>query len=164
MIFVTVGTHEQPFDRLTKKINEIAKKMPDERIIVQYGYSNYIPNYCICKKMMDYDEMEEKYKKANIIITHGGPASFIKSLQYGKVPIVIPRMKEFNEHVNNHQLEFVKQIEKKEKNIIAIYDINDLENAIKQYKKTSEILLKNYKSNTQNFIDNLIKYMEKMYE
>ena len=164
MIFVTVRTHEQQFNRLTEKIDEIAQKMPDEKIIVQYGYSTYIPKNCISKKMMDYDEMEKNYENADIVITHGGPASFIKALQYGKVPIVVPRTKEFSEHVNNHQLEFVKQIEEKEKNIIPIYDINDLEKVIKEYRKISGKILKNYKSNTKNFVENLVKYMEKMYE
>ena len=29
MIFVTVGTHEQPFDRLIKKIDELKKEIKD---------------------------------------------------------------------------------------------------------------------------------------
>lgn len=38
MIFVTVGTHEQPFDRLIKKVDEL-KKWSDSR---RSYYSNWI--------------------------------------------------------------------------------------------------------------------------
>lgn len=42
MIFVTVGTHEQPFDRLLKKIDElIENKIIKEKIFAQIGYTDY---------------------------------------------------------------------------------------------------------------------------
>ena len=59
--------------------------------------------------------MQENIKKARIVITHGGPASFLDPLKYGKIPVVVPRKKEFNEHVNNHQLEFSRQVKKRMK-------------------------------------------------
>ena len=40
---------------------------------------------------MSFDEMQQALKDARIVITHGGPSSFIEALQYGKVPIVVPR-------------------------------------------------------------------------
>lgn len=45
-----------------------------------------------------------------IVITHGGPASFIMPLQIGKTPIVVPRQHQFNEHVNDHQVEFARNV------------------------------------------------------
>lgn len=47
MIFVTVGTHEQPFNRLIKEV-DIAKKngLIDDEVIIQKGYSSYSPSYC----------------------------------------------------------------------------------------------------------------------
>ena len=42
------------------------------------------------------------------ILTSGGPASFIMPLQIGKTPIVVPRQHQFNEHVNDHQVEFAR--------------------------------------------------------
>lgn len=39
MIFVTVGTHEQPFNRLIKKIDELKKDgIINEDVIIQTGF------------------------------------------------------------------------------------------------------------------------------
>ena len=47
MIFVTVGTHEQPFNRLIQKIDELRKDNKiQEEVIIQTGFSTYEPKYC----------------------------------------------------------------------------------------------------------------------
>ena len=106
MIFVTVGTHEQSFNRLVKYMDEYKKNNIDEDIIIQTGFSTYIPQYCTWEKIFPYKDMLNYISEARIVITHGGPSSFILALQVGKIPIVVPRQKQFNEHVNNHQVEF----------------------------------------------------------
>lgn len=134
MIFVTVGTHEQQFDRLIRAIDDLkSKKIIKDKVFVQTGFSNYKPKYCEYNDFLSYDEINNKLKQARIIITHGGPSSFIPALQLNKIPIVVPRKSEFSEHVNNHQFEFVKKLEHEDAGIIPIYEINDLEKVIKNY-------------------------------
>ena len=42
MIFVTVGTHEQPFNRLIQKVDELKKEgVITEDVIIQTGFSTY---------------------------------------------------------------------------------------------------------------------------
>ena len=42
MIFVTVGTHEQPFNRLIKKVDELKRDgVIQEDVIMQTGFSTY---------------------------------------------------------------------------------------------------------------------------
>ncbi|WP_217270775.1 glycosyltransferase, partial [Lactobacillus helveticus] len=79
------------------------REVSKEKVIVQTGFSTYVPKHCEAHKMMSFDEMQHTLKDARIVITHGGPSSFIEALQYGKVPIVVPRQEKFHEHVNNHQ-------------------------------------------------------------
>lgn len=67
------------------------------------------------------------------ILTSGGPASFIMPLQIGKTPIVVPRQHQFNEHVNDHQLEFARNVAQRMGNIILVEDIEKLEKAITDY-------------------------------
>ncbi len=135
MIFVTVGTHEQPFNRLVKKVDDlVAKGDIKEKVIIQTGFSTYKPSYCDVHKMMSFDDMQKTLKEARIVITHGGPSSFIEALQFGKVPIVVPRREKYNEHVNDHQVDFTKLIEKRMNNIIPVYDINQLSETIKNYE------------------------------
>ena len=72
MIFVTVGTHEQQFNRLVEYMDKLAKKL-DEEIIIQIGFSTYIPKFSKWKKLFSYKEMSINIEKARIVITHGGP-------------------------------------------------------------------------------------------
>lgn len=58
MIFVTVGTHEQPFNRLIKKIDELKKDgIINEDVIIQTGFSTYEPKYCQWSKLIPYQQM-----------------------------------------------------------------------------------------------------------
>lgn len=135
MIFVTVGTHEQPFNRLVKKVDDlVAQGNIKEKVVIQTGFSTYNATHCEAHKMMSFDEMQQALKDARIVITHGGPSSFIEALQFGKVPIVVPRREEYNEHVNDHQVDFTKLIEKRMNNIIPVYDIDQLSETIKNYE------------------------------
>lgn len=53
-------------------------------------------------------------------------------LHAGKVPIVVPRLRRFGEHVDNNQLYFTKKLEEQAR-IIAIYDIEEIEETIRNY-------------------------------
>lgn len=165
MIFVTVGTHEQSFERLVKEIDELkGNGTIKEEVIIQKGYTDYEPKNCIAYKLIGYDDMQKYMEDAKIIITHGGPASFIAPLTIGKVPIVVPRQKDFEEHVNNHQLEFVKQVVSRDNSIIPCYEIKELKKLIMNYDSIVESMKENYKSNNKEFcqkLDNEIKSLFK---
>ena len=94
MIFVTVGTHEQPFNRLVEFIDKLVEnEIIKDEVIIQTGYSTYKPKFCKFNKMLPYQEMVKNVQNARIVITHGGPASFFIPLQYWKIPIVVPSQK-----------------------------------------------------------------------
>ena len=160
MIFVTVGTHEQQFNRLVEKIDFLKKEnIIQEDVVIQIGYCSYIPRYCKYSKLFSYEEMWNYMKNARIIISHGGPSTFIMPLQLGKIPIVVPRQERFSEHINNHQVEFVKAVSERQKNIIPVYDVNELENTLINYQDiitelTNNIDLNNKKFNQQ--IDSIV--------
>ncbi|MBC6910381.1 glycosyltransferase, partial [Lactobacillus reuteri] len=119
MIFVSVGTHEQPFNRLMQALDKlIMDGKIKEQVVIQGGYSTYIPQDATFYKLMDFDIMNDYMHRARIVITHGGPATIIMALQNEKIPIVVPRQKKFDEHINNHQVEFTKQMADRRGNII----------------------------------------------
>lgn len=133
MIFVTVGTHEQQFNRLIKYMDEYAQTSCEE-IIIQTGFSTYKPHNCKWQKLFSYSEMEQNVKAARIVITHGGPSSFIAPLQIGKIPVVVPRRKEFDEHINDHQVNFCIQVKERQKNIILVENTDELKHIIDKYE------------------------------
>lgn len=161
MIFVTVGTHEQPFNRLIEKMDELVESGKiKEKVVVQYGFSTYEAKHCEMHQMMSFDEMQQAFKEARIVITHGGPSSFVEALQYGKVPIVVPRQQEFNEHVNNHQVDFVKLISERMNNIIPVYDIDQLGDTVAHYDEIVKTKNSGKTSNNKKFNAELEKIVE----
>lgn len=163
MIFVTVGTHEQQFNRLVQEIDELKKdNIIKEEVFIQTGYSTYKPKYCKWQKIISYEEMEEKINSARIIVTHGGPASFIAPLSKGKIPIVMPRKKEFAEHVNNHQIEFALEVEARQKNIIVVENKEKLKEAILNYDKQIKNYNNKLQSNNKKFNEKLKKEIQKL--
>ena len=149
MIFVTVGTHEQPFNRLVQKVDELKRDgIIQEEVIIQTGYSTYEPKYCQWSKLIPYQEMVKNVEEARIVITHGGPASFIMPLQIGKIPIVVPRQHQFGEHVNDHQVEFARNVAERMGTIIVVEDIDQLVDVIVDYHENGK---KGLQSNTKQF-------------
>ena len=163
MIFVTVGTHEQQFNRLVKAVDDLKMDgVITEDVIMQTGFSTYEPKYCKWYKLIPYQQMEQYVRDAHIVITHGGPASFIMPLQIGKIPIVVPRQKKFDEHVNDHQLEFVKNISKRITGIIMIENINTLGYIIKNYNLIIAEKGKEISNNNAKFCQDLGKVVNEI--
>ena len=108
--------------------------------------------------------MQKYINEARIIITHGGPASFIAPLSIGKIPIVVPRKKDYNEHVNNHQLEFAKEVEKRMGNIIVAETDEEIMDAIMNYDKKKNNMRNINDSNNTNFCNGLEIEIKKLYE
>ena len=156
MIFVTVGTHEQPFNRLVQKVDELKRDgIIQEELIIQTGYSTYEPKYCQWSKLIPYQQMVKNVEEARIVITHGGPASFIMPLQIGKIPIVVPRQHRFGEHVNDHQVEFTRNVAERMGTIIPVEDINNLGDTITNYEQIIVKMGHEMSSNNARFIRNL---------
>lgn len=165
MIFVTVGTHEQQFNRLLEEVDRLkGEGKLQDTVFMQTGYSTYQPVHCEWKKMISFREMQEKIQSAKIVITHGGPSSFLAPLQIGKIPIVVPRRKDFGEHINNHQVDFVKKVHERQGNIIPVYDIKKLSETIEQYDRMIKDCAKEKKSNNAEFNRKLEEIVDHMFK
>ncbi|GAA0109805.1 MULTISPECIES: glycosyltransferase [Clostridium] len=160
MIFVTVGTHEQNFDRLVKEVDNLVKEnVIKEEVFIQTGYSNYVPKYCKYEAVISYDEMERLTKTARIVITHGGPGSIFLPIQYMKKPIVVPRNPKFDEHVDNHQILFAKRMFNNDR-VDLVLDIGDLKDKILNYQGYEN---GSYSSNQKLFINRFGEYIDSIF-
>ena len=163
MIFVTVGTHEQPFNRLVKAVDELKRDgIITEDVIMQTGFSTYEPKYCQWSKLIPYQQMIKNVADARIVITHGGPASFIMPLQIGKTPIVVPRQYQFNEHVNDHQVDFARNVAQRMGTIILVEDIVELRDIIQNYDCIVARMKCGMTSNNSKFCEGLQKIVDDM--
>jgi UDP-N-acetylglucosamine transferase subunit ALG13 len=133
MIFVTVGTHDLGFERLLKKMDDIAGKI-DEEVIMQIGNTKYQPKHAKYFDFKNLQEMEQLIKEARVIVCHGGAGTILIALSYGKTVISVPRLIEFNEVFSDHQLDLVYTLAN-EKRIIAVYNLELLENTLNNLPK-----------------------------
>ena len=159
MIFVTVGTHEQPFNRLVEYMDKWSMNH-DEEVVIQTGFSTYEPKHCQWSKLYPYKTMIEMVDKARIVITHGGPSSFIMPLQIGKVPIVVPRKHEFDEHVNDHQVDFCRKVAERQGNIIVVEDVQKLADDLTNYDVIVNKMEKCLYSNNKKFCNEFEKIID----
>ena len=110
MIFVTVGTERFPFDRLVKGMDEAAERLKGEPVFMQLGEGGYLPKRCGWTHFLSYVEFVEKIREARIIVSHAGAGSILTCKKLGKVPIVMPRLKEKGEHIDDHQVELARRM------------------------------------------------------
>ena len=156
MVFVTVGTHEQPFDRLIKCIDRLAEeKVVNDEFIIQTGFSRYIPKFCKYRDFFSYGDMMKLFDGARIVITHGGPSSFMEVLERNKIPIVVPRRKKFGEHINDHQADFVRNFSLKYKNIISAESDEEIKASILHYDDIIKDMPNVFVSNNEEFTRNI---------
>lgn len=131
MIFLSVGNHTQQFNRLLKEMDRLVGEARIKDVVAVIGHSTYTPKNYKWQKFVDYEKYTELEKKAKVIVTHAGIGSIMSALELGKPIVIVPRQAKYNEHVDDHQVYTAKELEKQRK-IIAVYDIKDLESAIKK--------------------------------
>ena len=136
MIFVTVGFHFQGFDRLIQKMDEIAGKV-NEEVIMQIGSTKYKPIHAKYFDFVDDDaEMTKLFLTARIIVAHAGAGTLMNAIRYNRPFIVVPRLKNFNEHVDDQQIELADAVSKSH-GVVCIYNIADLENALQKISSST---------------------------
>ena len=109
MIFFTVGTHEDPFDRLIHAAEAVALSL-NERVVVQRGYSCVPTPHCETSDLFTPDQIEAFMREASLVVMHAGPASILLATSTGHVPVVVPRRAVFGEHVDDHQVAFANRL------------------------------------------------------
>lgn len=84
-------------------------------------------------------------------------------LQMGKIPVVVPRQKVFGEHVNDHQLHFCHEVEKRYHNIIVAENVENLKNIILEYDKRTRTMSGNMVNHNEAFNEKLEKTVGEMF-
>ena len=125
MIFVTVGTHQQPFERLLDALDQL----PSEELVVQYGNGTPPEGVARAEAFMPFDEMVRCFEAADRVITHAGVGSVICARRAGHVPVVVPRRRDLGEHVDEHQAELTRALAA-HATVIPVWRTSDLSAAL----------------------------------
>lgn len=157
MIFITLGSQKFQFNRLLKAVDElVADGTIADEVFAQIGYSDYKPVNYSYKDFLDRNEFAEAEGKADIVITHGGTGAIIGAVKKGKKVIAVPRLAKYGEHVDDHQVQLLKQFE--DMDLIAV--CNDTSQLGECFLQTRSRQFKEYKSNTAAVIRSIEEFLE----
>jgi len=132
MIYVTVGSHYQSFDRLVKKIDDLTAQI-DEEVVMQIGYSTYLPRKAAYFDFCSLEKAEGLIQKAALVVSHAGIGTIISARQFKKPMVIVPRLKEYHEHNNDHQLEIAEAL-KTRPWVRVVEDLDLLEESMRELK------------------------------
>jgi len=107
VIFATVGSHPTfKFDRLLNAL----EGLPGDELIVQHGPGEPPANAREAVAFMSFEEMLAHMGRASVVVSHAGVGSILCALQSGRTPVVMPREAQFDETVDDHQVELARAL------------------------------------------------------
>ncbi|MCC7570190.1 beta-1,4-galactosyltransferase [Candidatus Micrarchaeota archaeon] len=155
-IFVTIGT-ALPFDRLIKELDDVTGKNK-WTVNAQIGNSTCEPNnFKATFQFLKPSDLKKEIDSAEVVVMHAGVGTILDLINIDRKCVLVPRLKQFGEAVDDHQLQICKELEKQ--GAVVCYDMENLEKSIKKAKPLSKIDPKEYKqlkSNINKYIDSFI--------
>lgn len=137
-VFIAVGTLE-PFDRLVEEVDRWAAKQDNVKVIAQIGEGRYQPVHIEFHKMLAAAEFNRIFDESDLVITHAGMGTVLKSLVAQKPIVVMPRKLELKEAVTDHQMATAKKLD----NMDYVHVAWDNENLAEYLKNADNIGTKN---------------------
>jgi UDP-N-acetylglucosamine--N-acetylmuramyl-(pentapeptide) pyrophosphoryl-undecaprenol N-acetylglucosamine transferase len=109
VIFVTLGTHEQPFNRA---LDLVAALTQHDRVLVQHGATppRRGLNGVEWSEYLDWEPLAASMRDADVVVTHAGVGSAVTAIRAGKKPLLVPRLARYGEHVDDHQLQLAERL------------------------------------------------------
>ena len=134
MVFVTVGNATQQFSRLLNAVDEAVGKgmFEDEQVLIQSGNNpDFQASHCQQEAFMEMSRFESLLKNSSLVISHGGAGTLLNVLQAGRVPVVMPRRQQYSEHVDDHQVELVRELAKFGR-VVPAFEAADMPRSIRE--------------------------------
>lgn len=154
--FITVGSQKFQFNRLLRAIDDLIQSgILEGDVFAQTGYSTYKPKHYESKPFLDRDEFAIYENKADLIITHGGTGAIISAIKKGKKVIAVARLRQYGEHVDNHQMQLIGQFGEDDL-ICGISDCDKLPETV-EYALSHEF--KTYRSDKERIIESIDRYI-----
>jgi UDP-N-acetylglucosamine transferase subunit ALG13 len=111
MIFLTVGT-SFPFNRLVQMVDEaVREKAIGGDLFAQVGIGGAMPSAFPSVESMEKKQFDEYFDRAEAIIAHAGMGTITMALDRRKPILVVPRLRQYREIVNDHQVHTARNYE-----------------------------------------------------
>lgn len=110
-VLVTIGSMvEKKFTRLFRILDELCDEgiLDGTQVTAQVGFDNYQTTKYKCFDMIADGDFKKLIGASDLVIAHAGTGTVISSIRQGKKVIIFPRMVEYDEHYDDHQLELAE--------------------------------------------------------
>jgi UDP-N-acetylglucosamine transferase subunit ALG13 len=107
VIFATVGSH--PTYRFERFLTAL-EALPEGELVVQHGPGRPPANATDARPWMTFAEIVDHMERAEHVVSHAGAGTILCAARAGQVPIVFPRLRRFDETVDDHQLELARRL------------------------------------------------------
>lgn len=119
-IFVTLGT-QLPFDRLLDAVDSWADDRPGHDIVVQaYTKRADFKNFSV-QQFLSPAMYSKEVERSDLIVGHAGMGTIITAHECGRPLVIMPRLVQYGEHRNDHQLMTVRKF----KDVTGVYVASD---------------------------------------
>jgi len=109
---VTVGTQEgYGFDRLYDAVVPLLADC--DEVLWQTGSQDVSGWGIEGRDRVPHDELNDAVREADVVIAHSGTGSAITAFEQGKFPILVPRLARHGEHVDDHQVQIAREMERR---------------------------------------------------
>jgi UDP-N-acetylglucosamine transferase subunit ALG13 len=158
MIFVTIGSMA-PFDRLIRRADALAARLPNERFVAQIGSGEYWPTNMAAERMLKTSAFRQNINGAKLVVAHAGMGSVISAMEASVPIVIVPRRQSLGEVNTDHQLATARWLQGRSGVHVALDD-GDLDHvvisALAETGREREVM-----SSTapQPFIDKLRQYL-----
>lgn len=157
MIFVTLGTQDKSFSRLLETVQrQIDLGNIKDRVVVQAGYTKFKSDNMEIFDLVSIDDFNKYMDECDLLITHGGVGSIIDGLKRNKKIIAAARLRKYNEHTNDHQLQIVDTFS----NNGYILKLDDFDELDKVLEKIETFKPRKFVFNNENFVLKLKEYID----
>lgn len=103
---LALGTERYQFPRAVHAVRRVLG--PDVPVTWQVGSTDIAddqPN-----RWLPPDELATAMATSSVVLTHGGVGSILMALQAGKLPVVLPRSAQRDEHCDDHQVQMCAEL------------------------------------------------------
>ena len=121
---------------------------------MQIGNSSYKPKRCQWYYYLNYDESIDLIGRSDIVICHGGSGTIIDVLLNEKPLIICPRLSQYHEAIDDHELELAEKLSISQRAIL----VRDMKNLLIAINSATN---KNFPTNSNksliiNYLNNYI--------
>ena len=156
-LFVILGTQKFPFHRLVEAVEKIIVNgmFSKEEVLIQSGFTAYKNESVNIIQSVPVEEYTALLKNAQLIITHAGVNSILSCMKLQKDFIIVPRLEQYGEHVNNHQVE-IAEVMKSQFDVLVMENTDNLPEFINKARKH---VYKQWNPNNKKLLESISDYL-----